>query len=137
VLTWPVGGHSRTLRVSLGDWWSPVQIRPPRRLPRTRAALERVRFTSVPQMIELLVRCAAYVPLSLSGMPPDARPTARELEILRAVVEHGSVLNGAQALGIARATARNTLTKLYKRMGVTGRSQAVAWADDHVPEWRG
>jgi DNA-binding CsgD family transcriptional regulator len=88
-------------------------------------------------MIELLVRCAAYMPQSLSGVPPGARPTARELEVLRAVVEHGSVPSGAVALGVARATARNTLSNLYRRIGVTGRSQAVAWADDHVPEWRG
>jgi DNA-binding CsgD family transcriptional regulator len=87
-------------------------------------------------LIELLVFCSAYVPLSRSGMPPDDRPTARELEILRAVVEHGTVLGGAQALGVARATARNTLSRLYRRIAVTGRSQAVAWADDHVPEWR-
>jgi hypothetical protein len=36
------------------------------------------------------------------------------------------------ALGVARATARNTLSKLYKRIAVGNCSQAAAWVDDHA-----
>jgi DNA-binding NarL/FixJ family response regulator len=101
-----------------------------------RGALEGVRFTLVPTDSAGRLACSAFILAAPSDMLPHPTPTARELEVLRAVVEHGSVPSAALALGVARSTARNTLSRLYKRIAVADRSQAVAWADDHEPDWR-
>lgn len=47
------------------------------------------------------------------------------------------IVKGAgAALGITPATAENYLSALYGRLGVVNEAQAVAWADDHLPDWR-
>ncbi len=56
--------------------------------------------------------------------------------VLHAVVAHGTVAKGAEALGVAPTTAKNQLASLYRRLHVKGRAQAVAWADDNLPGWR-
>jgi DNA-binding CsgD family transcriptional regulator len=53
-------------------------------------------------------------------------PTSREIDVLLALVEHGSEKIAAQHLGISRATIHGHLHNLYGRIGATGRTHAVA-----------
>lgn len=52
-------------------------------------------------------------------------PTARQVEVLRAVVEIGTYKGAATALGLCHATVRNHMTDLRCRLGVMNTAQAV------------
>lgn len=53
-----------------------------------------------------------------SGYAKSGHPTPRMLETLRAVARLGSTKDAAQALGISQNTVKNTLSILYRRLGV-------------------
>ncbi len=60
-------------------------------------------------------------------------PTARQLEVLRAVCETGSYQAAANRLGITSHTVRNTLQGVYRRLGVRSAAGAAykLWGKPH------
>lgn len=52
-------------------------------------------------------------------------PTARELEVLAAMLRRGSAKEAAHELGIATETVRNHASRLYLKLGVDSQSQAA------------
>jgi ATP/maltotriose-dependent transcriptional regulator MalT len=70
---------------------------------------------------------------ALAGDTPD-RPaglTDREAEVLRLLAEGGSNRDIAEALVISEHTVRRHLSNLYRKIGVTTRSAATAFAFEH------
>lgn len=60
--------------------------------------------------------------------PPAGKLTAREREVLRALVAGASNKELAVALGITRKTAMHHTSNIYRKLGVRGRAEAVSWA---------
>ncbi|MFO7530838.1 MAG: LysR family transcriptional regulator [Candidatus Limnocylindrales bacterium] len=54
-------------------------------------------------------------------------PTRRQLEVLRAYIATGSIAAAAYDLGISETTARQHLSRLYRRTGYLNAAQAVYW----------
>jgi pimeloyl-ACP methyl ester carboxylesterase len=69
---------------------------------------------------------AAFV--AEKGQPPAFAATPRERELLAAVARGLDNLQIAAHLGLAEKTVRNALSKLYARLGVEGRPQAIVRA---------
>lgn len=63
-------------------------------------------------------------------------PTPRQLAILRAVLEAGTIRRGAARLGIAATTAKHALEVARETTGSATTAQLIAWCDDHLPGWR-
>ena len=61
----------------------------------------------------------------------------RQLEILAAVVLHGSVDEAAASLCLSPATVASHLRRARALTRQATLYQLVAWADDHCPGWRG
>jgi DNA-binding NarL/FixJ family response regulator len=59
---------------------------------------------------------------------PRIELTARQRSVLELIVQGESVKQTARTLGIAVKTVENTQSRLYRRLGVRNRSQAVAVA---------
>lgn len=57
--------------------------------------------------------------------PPAAALTGREQELLRLIVSGASDKAAAAQLGIAHGTARNSLSAIYRKLRVAGRSEAI------------
>ncbi len=57
--------------------------------------------------------------------------TARETEVLRLLAEGLGDKAIAERLGIEFSTVRTHLESIYEKLGVAGRSGAVAWAYQH------
>ncbi len=55
------------------------------------------------------------------------RPTRRQLEVLRAYIQAGSVAAAAYELGIGETTVRQHLSGLYRRTGCVNAAQAAYW----------
>ena len=55
------------------------------------------------------------------------RPTRRQLEVLRAYIEAGSVAAAAYELGISETTVRQHLSGPYRRTGCVNAAQAAYW----------
>jgi DNA-binding CsgD family transcriptional regulator len=53
------------------------------------------------------------------------RPTRRQVEVLRAYIDAGSMAEAAQRLDIAAPTVRPHLSALYKRTGCANAAQAA------------
>jgi DNA-binding NarL/FixJ family response regulator len=66
-------------------------------------------------------------------MPP---PSPRQLDVLGAYLDHGSVKEAAEALNICPSRTRTIMSALYHRIGVRNAAQATAWCDQHLPGWR-
>jgi DNA-binding NarL/FixJ family response regulator len=62
-------------------------------------------------------------------------PTRRQLEVLRAYIEAGSITGAAHELDIAESTARQHLSGLYRRTGCLNAAQAAYWLGSGF--WRG
>ncbi len=75
---------------------------------------------------------AAWAPAAAQGCdagePEGPALTARESEVLRLVARGLTNEAVAEALGISERTARYHLSRIYRRLGTRGRSQAIAWA---------
>ena len=56
---------------------------------------------------------------------PSQRPTRRQLEVLRAYIRAGSIAAAAYELGISETTARQHLSRLYRRTGCLNAAQAA------------
>ena len=56
--------------------------------------------------------------------------TARELDILRSIARGESVKQTARALGIAIKTVENLRSRLFRKLGVRNRAQAIVRAHD-------
>ena len=72
------------------------------------------------------------------GAAPPAEPadlTLREREVLGLLAEGRSDNAVAEALSLSRHTVRNHVARLYAKIGVHSRSEAVVWARDrgHAP----
>src|SRR5262249_16973074 len=61
-------------------------------------------------------------------LQPRVELTARQRSVLELIVRGESVKQTARTLGIAVKTVENTQSRLYRRLGVRNRSQAVAVA---------
>ena len=74
----------------------------------------------------------------LDRTAPAARGTAglsaREREVLRLVVAGLANKQIARRLGIAERTVKAHLTNIFGRIGVTDRTQAALWAQEHLDE---
>ena len=70
------------------------------------------------------------------GSGPEAL-TARECEVLEAMIHHGVIKLAAQTLGMHRDTARNHLTAVRLKLGVGTTAQAMALYERsrRVPTW--
>lgn len=66
--------------------------------------------------------------LRAEGGAPTIRLTDRERDILRAIADGLSVKQTARALGVADKTIENLQSRLYKKLGVRNRVQAIAQA---------
>jgi DNA-binding NarL/FixJ family response regulator len=66
--------------------------------------------------------------LRAEGGTPPIRLTDREHDILRAIADGLSVKQTARALGVADKTIENLQSRLYKKLGVRNRVQAIAQA---------
>jgi DNA-binding NarL/FixJ family response regulator len=56
-----------------------------------------------------------------------AKPTRRQLEVLRTYIRAGSVAAAAYELGFSETTARQHLSGLYRRTGCVNAAQAAYW----------
>jgi DNA-binding NarL/FixJ family response regulator len=56
-----------------------------------------------------------------------AKPTRRQVEVLRAYIRTGSVAAAAYELGIGETTVRQHLSGLYRRTGCVNAAQAAYW----------
>lgn len=69
----------------------------------------------------------------VGGDDPEQRPlpvfTDREAQVLRALVEHGGPVAIAQHLGLSTNTAKTHVRNIYRKLGVTNRSEALAAAE--------
>lgn len=65
------------------------------------------------------------------------RLTPRQLQVLAAVLSHGSVDEAACALCLSSATVASHLRRARALTRQATLYQLVAWADDHCPGWRG
>lgn len=65
---------------------------------------------------------------------PASELSAREEEVLRLVVDGLANKQIARRLGIAERTVKAHLTNVFQRLGVTDRTQAALWAQEHLPE---
>lgn len=60
--------------------------------------------------------------------------SAREEEVLRAVVEGLPNKRIARRLGITERTVKAHLTRIFQQLGVPDRTQAALWAKENLPE---
>ena len=63
---------------------------------------------------------------------PAPALSAREIEVLRLVVDGLANKQIARRLGIAERTVKAHLTNIFGRIGVTDRTQAALWAERHL-----
>ncbi len=61
----------------------------------------------------------------------EVEPTPRELEVLRALLEHNTIKGAAKALFLSRHTVDTYLDRLRKKSGKHHLHQIVHWADEH------
>jgi DNA-binding NarL/FixJ family response regulator len=64
---------------------------------------------------------------------PAQELSDRELGVLRLVAEGLANKQIARRLGISEATVKAHLTSIFQRLGVTDRTQAALWAQEHLP----
>jgi DNA-binding NarL/FixJ family response regulator len=62
-----------------------------------------------------------------------AKPTRRQLEVLRTYIRAGSVAAAAYELGIGETTVRQHLSGLYRRTGFLNAAQAAYWLGTNEP----
>lgn len=77
----------------------------------------------------LAPRAAAELLADRKTRPPTVELTARELEVLRLVVDGLANKQIARRLGISEKTVKGHLTNLFQRIGVSDRTQAALWAE--------
>ncbi len=77
----------------------------------------------------LAPRAAAELLADRKSRPPTVELTARELEVLRLVVDGLANKQIARRLGISEKTVKGHLTNLFQRIGVADRTQAALWAE--------
>jgi DNA-binding NarL/FixJ family response regulator len=65
---------------------------------------------------------------------PATELSAREEEVLRLVAQGMANKQIARRLDISERTVKAHLTNVFKRLGVTDRTQAALWAQEHLPD---
>ena len=66
-----------------------------------------------------------------------ATPTARELQILAAVIAHGGAKGAAASLGLSQSAVSAALAHVRERLGTATTLQALAVLDDRLEAgWR-
>jgi DNA-binding NarL/FixJ family response regulator len=107
-------------------------------------ALAYVLKTADPEDVAFAVRHAFEPSIFLGGRIPAARPapdpqrnaalrqlTKRELEILRLVAEGDSNVQLARRLWVTEQTVKFHLSNIYRKLGVSNRTEASRWAQRH------
>jgi DNA-binding NarL/FixJ family response regulator len=89
-------------------------------LPDVVSIVERGGAVLTPEQARLLVD------LVRNGHPEGVRLTRREIDIMRSIIEGDSVKQTAKRLGIAQKTVENLQSRLFKKLDVRNRAQAVA-----------
>lgn len=77
----------------------------------------------------LAPRAAAELLADRKSRSPTVELTARELEVLRLVVDGLANKQIARRLEISEKTVKGHLTNLFQRIGVVDRTQAALWAE--------
>ena len=72
-------------------------------------------------------------PTTLTRIPYTGL-TGIELQLLHALCKDVRNKNIARALGKSEHTIRNQLSRLYKKVNVSSRAQAIAWYNDHIDQ---
>jgi len=65
---------------------------------------------------------------------PAQELSSREVEVLRLVATGLANKQIARRLGISERTVKAHLTNVFQRLGVSDRTQAALWAQEHLPE---
>jgi DNA-binding NarL/FixJ family response regulator len=65
---------------------------------------------------------------------PAQELSSREVEVLRLVAAGLANKQIARRLGISERTVKAHLTNVFQRLGVTDRTQAALWAQEHLPD---
>lgn len=65
---------------------------------------------------------------------PAQELSTREIEVLRLVAAGLANKQIARRLAIAERTVKAHLTNVFQRLGVTDRTQAALWAQEHLPD---
>ena len=65
---------------------------------------------------------------------PDAELTEREREVLQLVRSGLANKQIARRLAISERTVKAHLTHIFQRLGVSDRTQAALWAQEHLAE---
>ncbi len=63
--------------------------------------------------------------------------TRRDRQLLEMISQGWSTARIAAELGFAQQTVRNYLSRLYRKLGVRSRAEAIVWARDHGQELAG
>lgn len=86
----------------------------------------------VARKLLLRQRQEAMPPLSAAPTPPattpDAPPSAREAELLRMVARGRTLDEVARAMGVSRHTVRTFVRRVYAKLQVTTRAEAISAA---------
>lgn len=81
----------------------------------------------------VLARLMPPQPATLpSPVPPLARLSARERQVLHLVAQGQDNLQIAATLGVAMDTVKNHISNIYTKLGVRTRAEAVAWFWQHA-----
>ena len=75
--------------------------------------------------------CEAITQFVVPASRGHAQFSARERELLDAVARGMDNLQIAAHLGLAEKTVRNLLSRLYGKLAIEGRPQAIVWAREH------
>ncbi len=68
------------------------------------------------------------------GVMEETALTSRELDILKLIARGCNNTQIAEGLGIAEQTTRNYVSRIYEKLNVTSRAQAIAWARERSLE---
>ncbi len=75
-----------------------------------------------------IVKKLAQWQASELAVTEEAPLTSRELDILRLIARGCNNAQIAEALGVAEQTTRNYISRLYEKVHVSSRAQAIVWA---------
>jgi DNA-binding NarL/FixJ family response regulator len=91
-----------------------------------------VSATALPEDLVTAVRQAfrrsVFLPAKASDPGPAAKLSAREIEVLRLVADGASNAEVAQRLWVTQQTVKFHLSNVYRKLGVSNRTEAGRWA---------
>lgn len=78
-------------------------------------------------------RVARHLFEALRPQSPAAQLTTRESDVLACLMRGDSYQHCADTLGIGLGTVQTHVKNLYRKLDVSSRSEAIAWAHKHKP----